>query len=57
MGVLIWNWNGIMEMMLTIMVWNLTALLSLMFIGWVISLTIRNVTIVDTLWGSLPENE
>ena len=40
-----------MEMMLTIMGWNLTALLSLMFIGWVISLAIRNVTIVDTLWG------
>ena len=40
-----------MEMMFAIMGWNLVALLTLMFIGWVISLIFQNVTIVDTLWG------
>ena len=40
-----------MVIMLKIITWNLLALLLMMFTGWVISLVIRNVTIVDTLWG------
>ena len=40
-----------MEITLTIMSWNLIALLTMMFIGWMISLVFHNVTIVDTLWG------
>ena len=40
-----------MEIALTIMGLNLVALLALMFTGWLISLVLRNVTIVDTLWG------
>ena len=40
-----------MEFTLTIMGWNFLALLAMMFIGWLISLTFNNVTVVDTLWG------
>jgi steroid 5-alpha reductase family enzyme len=40
-----------MDINLTIMGWNLVALLTMMFIGWLISIIARNVTIVDTLWG------
>jgi steroid 5-alpha reductase family enzyme len=40
-----------MEITLTIMGWNFVALLTMMFIGWLISLVFQNVTVVDTLWG------
>jgi steroid 5-alpha reductase family enzyme len=40
-----------MEITLTIMGWNLAALLAMMFTGWLISLVFHNVTIVDSLWG------
>ena len=40
-----------MDITITIMGWNLIALLTMMFIGWLISLMFQNVTIVDTLWG------
>ena len=40
-----------MDIMLKIIIWNLLALLLMMFTGWLISVVIRNVTIVDTLWG------
>ena len=40
-----------MEITLTTIGWNLVALLAMMFIGWLISLMFKNVTIVDTLWG------
>ena len=40
-----------MEITLTIMGWNFAALLTMMFVGWLISLAFNNVTIVDTLWG------
>jgi steroid 5-alpha reductase family enzyme len=36
---------------LDIMVWNLAAVVTMMVIGWVISLAYRNVTIVDSMWG------
>jgi steroid 5-alpha reductase family enzyme len=36
---------------LSIMVINLTAVLVMMFGGWLISLIYRNVTVVDSLWG------
>jgi len=31
--------------------WNLAAVAVMMFGGWIVSLAIRNVTIVDSLWG------
>ena len=40
-----------MHTSITIMGWNLTAVLVMMFAGWIISLIYRNVTIVDSLWG------
>jgi steroid 5-alpha reductase family enzyme len=33
------------------MTWNLTGVVAMMVIGWLISLRYRNVTIVDSLWG------
>jgi steroid 5-alpha reductase family enzyme len=40
-----------MDIMLTTMIWNIIALLTMMVIGWLVSLVFKNVTIVDTLWG------
>ena len=40
-----------MELMLLTLGWNFVALLTMMLIGWLISLAFNNVTIVDTLWG------
>jgi len=40
-----------METTLTIMGCSFVALLTMMFIGWLISLLFRNVTVVDSLWG------
>jgi steroid 5-alpha reductase family enzyme len=40
-----------METTFTIFVWNIFAIVIIMFCGWVISLIYRNVTIVDSLWG------
>ena len=40
-----------MQAIITIAGWNLTAVILLMIIGWLISLRRRNVTIVDSLWG------
>ncbi len=40
-----------MQISSTIMGWNLAAVMALMLGGWLISITIRNVTIVDSLWG------
>jgi steroid 5-alpha reductase family enzyme len=40
-----------METVLTTLALNLVALLTMMCIGWLISLVFHNVTIVDTLWG------
>ena len=36
---------------ITIMTWNLTAVATMMIVGWIVSLIYRNVTIVDSLWG------
>jgi steroid 5-alpha reductase family enzyme len=35
----------------SITAWNFAAIVTMMFIGWLISLRYRNVTIVDSLWG------
>ena len=40
-----------MQMSSTIIVWNLAAVMALMLGGWLISITRRNVNIVDSLWG------
>ena len=40
-----------MDFMFSILGWNFAALLTMMFIGWLISLVFNNVTVVDTLWG------
>lgn len=40
-----------MESMLTLMAWNLAAVAALMTVGWLVSLPLRNVTVVDSLWG------
>jgi len=40
-----------MQDTITIMGWNLVAVVTMMIIGWLISLWYRNVTIVDSLWG------
>jgi steroid 5-alpha reductase family enzyme len=40
-----------MQTVITIMAWNLAAVVAMMIIGWLISLWYRNVTIVDSLWG------
>jgi len=42
---------SIMQHLITIAFWNLAAVLSMMVIGWLISLRYRNVSIVDSLWG------
>ena len=36
---------------MTSMSWNLAAVVTMMVIGWLVSLAYRNVTIVDSLWG------
>ena len=36
---------------ITILGWNLAGVTTMMFIGWLISLLYRNVTVVDSLWG------
>ena len=41
-----------MQLSLNIIVWNLAAVAALMIAGWVVSLIYRNVTIVDSLWGT-----
>ena len=33
------------------MAWNLTAVTGMMFVGWLLSLIYKNVTLVDSLWG------
>lgn len=40
-----------MESIMTIFGWNLAAVTGMMILGWVVSLIIKNVTIVDSLWG------
>ena len=40
-----------MHSVISIMTWNLIVVVAMMFIGWLISLRYRNVTIVDSLWG------
>ena len=40
-----------MQTIITIIGWNLAAVIAMMIIGWLISLQYRNVTIVDSLWG------
>ena len=40
-----------METFWTVALWNLVAVSALMTIGWVASLLIRNVSLVDSLWG------
>jgi steroid 5-alpha reductase family enzyme len=40
-----------MQTITTIMMWNLSAVAAMMFVGWIVSLIYRNVTIVDSLWG------
>jgi steroid 5-alpha reductase family enzyme len=40
-----------MHSVVTIISWNLAAVVAMMFIGWLVSLRYRNVTIVDSLWG------
>jgi steroid 5-alpha reductase family enzyme len=41
-----------MEAFWTIAVWNLAATAALMVAGWGASVAVRNVTLVDTLWGA-----
>jgi steroid 5-alpha reductase family enzyme len=40
-----------MQAFLTVLSWNLTAVMAMMICGWLISVALRNVTIVDSLWG------
>ena len=40
-----------MDWFLNIALWNLAAAVALMTTGWLVSLAIRNVTVVDSLWG------
>ncbi len=40
-----------MDFFLNVAVWNLAAAAALMTAGWLVSLAIRNVTVVDSLWG------
>ena len=40
-----------MQTAITIMGWNLAAVVIMMIIGWFISLRYQNVTVVDSLWG------
>jgi steroid 5-alpha reductase family enzyme len=40
-----------MNSAITIIGWNLVAVVAMMLVGWLISLRYRNVTIVDSLWG------
>ena len=40
-----------MQDLITIMVWNLAAVSTMMIIGWLVSVYRKNVTIVDSLWG------
>jgi steroid 5-alpha reductase family enzyme len=40
-----------MENLIFIFGINLTAVISMMFMGWILSLFLRNVTVVDSLWG------
>ena len=41
-----------MKIVGSVAVWNFGAVITLMIIGWLISLRYRNVTVVDSLWGS-----
>ncbi len=40
-----------MQISLTTLGWNLAAVTAMMLCGWLVSITHRNVTIVDSLWG------
>jgi steroid 5-alpha reductase family enzyme len=40
-----------MALYLNVALWNLAAAVALMTAGWLVSLAIRNVTVVDSLWG------
>jgi steroid 5-alpha reductase family enzyme len=40
-----------MESFIHIALWNLAAVAALMTAGWLVSLPLRNVTVVDSLWG------
>ena len=40
-----------MELFSKIVLINLTTVVGMMTIGWIISLIYRNVTVVDSLWG------
>ena len=40
-----------MESVLSLFAWNLAAVVILMTMGWLASLALRNVTVVDSLWG------
>jgi steroid 5-alpha reductase family enzyme len=40
-----------MEQVTIILGWNLAAVIAMMFCGWLLSLIVKNVTLVDCLWG------
>jgi steroid 5-alpha reductase family enzyme len=40
-----------MDASMTMIGWNLAAVVMMMISGWLLSLVYKNVTIVDSLWG------
>ncbi len=40
-----------MDQLITVLCWNLAAVTGMMFVGWLLSLVYKNVTVVDSLWG------
>ena len=40
-----------MDHLIPVLSWNLTAVTGMMFVGWLLSLVYKNVTLVDSLWG------
>ena len=40
-----------MDHLIPVLGWNLTAVTGMMFVGWLLSLVYKNVTLVDSLWG------
>ncbi|MGD9175350.1 MAG: DUF1295 domain-containing protein, partial [Desulfobacterales bacterium] len=40
-----------MDHLITVLGWNLVAVTGMMFVGWLLSLIYKNVTLVDSLWG------
>ncbi|MGD8962703.1 MAG: DUF1295 domain-containing protein [Desulfobacterales bacterium] len=40
-----------MDHLITVLGWNLVTVTGMMFVGWLLSLIYKNVTLVDSLWG------